>query len=138
MARIDNHIMDDADLAGPFLFCALFGTFLLLVSSTFHLPHPVPQLYHETHTNTVITVRQTLVRLRLRPRRPRRPGPKLHLQHDVPSPLAGRTTSSGSRPHAQQLALLLHPNDRSLIQRARVLPPTIGIRVIVGRGAAVG
>lgn len=31
MARIDNHIMDDADLAGPFLFCALFGTFLLLV-----------------------------------------------------------------------------------------------------------
>lgn len=32
MARIDNHIMDDADLAGPFLFCGLFGTFLLLVS----------------------------------------------------------------------------------------------------------
>lgn len=32
MARIDIHIMDDADLAGPFLFCALFGTFLLLVS----------------------------------------------------------------------------------------------------------
>lgn len=31
MARIDNHIMDDADLAGPFLFCGLFGTFLLLV-----------------------------------------------------------------------------------------------------------
>ena len=32
MARIDNHIMDDADLAGPVLFCGLFGTFLLLVS----------------------------------------------------------------------------------------------------------
>lgn len=30
MARIDNHIMDDSDLAGPFLFCGLFGTFLLL------------------------------------------------------------------------------------------------------------
>ena len=30
MARIDHHIMDDSDLAGPFLFCALFGTFLLL------------------------------------------------------------------------------------------------------------
>ncbi|KAH9820888.1 protein transport protein yip1-like [Teratosphaeria destructans] len=30
LARIDNHIMDDSDLAGPFLFCALFGTFLLL------------------------------------------------------------------------------------------------------------
>lgn len=34
MARIDQHIMDDADLAGPFLFCALFGTFLLLVKLT--------------------------------------------------------------------------------------------------------
>lgn len=33
VARIDQHIMDDSDLAGPFLFCALFGTFLLLVSS---------------------------------------------------------------------------------------------------------
>lgn len=32
MARIESHIMDDADLAGPVLFCALFGTFLLLVS----------------------------------------------------------------------------------------------------------
>lgn len=31
MAKIDQHIMDDADLAGPVLFCALFGTFLLLV-----------------------------------------------------------------------------------------------------------
>nr|OQO24525.1 hypothetical protein B0A51_06141 [Rachicladosporium sp. CCFEE 5018] len=30
MARMDQHIMDDADLAGPFLFCVLFGTFLLL------------------------------------------------------------------------------------------------------------
>lgn len=38
MARIDQHIMDDADLAGPFLFCALFGTFLLLVS---HLNMPL-------------------------------------------------------------------------------------------------
>ena len=33
VARIDKHIMDDSDLAGPFLFCALFGTFLLLVSA---------------------------------------------------------------------------------------------------------
>lgn len=32
LARIDQHIMDDADLAGPLLFCGLFGTFLLLVS----------------------------------------------------------------------------------------------------------
>ncbi len=32
MARIEPHLMDDADLAGPLLFCGLFGTFLLLVS----------------------------------------------------------------------------------------------------------
>ncbi|EME41271.1 hypothetical protein DOTSEDRAFT_73624 [Dothistroma septosporum NZE10] len=29
LGRIDHHIMDDADLAGPLLFCALFGTSLL-------------------------------------------------------------------------------------------------------------
>lgn len=32
MARIDQHIMDDADLAGPILFFLLFGFFLLFVS----------------------------------------------------------------------------------------------------------
>lgn len=30
LARMDKHIMDDSDLAGPLLFCGLFGTFLLL------------------------------------------------------------------------------------------------------------
>ncbi|MCJ1357747.1 MAG: hypothetical protein MMC33_007743 [Icmadophila ericetorum] len=30
IARIDQHIMDDSDLAGPILFFALFGAFLLL------------------------------------------------------------------------------------------------------------
>jgi len=30
LARIDQHIMDDSDLAGPILFFLLFGTFLLL------------------------------------------------------------------------------------------------------------
>jgi hypothetical protein len=32
LRRIDEHIMDDADLAGPLLFCFCFATFLLLVS----------------------------------------------------------------------------------------------------------
>ena len=31
LARIDQHIMDDSDLAGPILFFLLFGTFLLFV-----------------------------------------------------------------------------------------------------------
>lgn len=35
LARIDQHIMDDSDLAGPILFFLLFGTFLLLVSISY-------------------------------------------------------------------------------------------------------
>ena len=30
-STIDQHIMDDSDLAGPILFFVMFGTFLLLV-----------------------------------------------------------------------------------------------------------
>lgn len=37
LQRIDEHIMDDADLAGPLLFCFCFGTFLLFVSN--NSPH---------------------------------------------------------------------------------------------------
>jgi hypothetical protein len=44
MARIDQHIMDDSDLAGPFLFCGLFGTFLLLVS----VLKPLTQARHKS------------------------------------------------------------------------------------------
>eukprot|EP00834_Sanchytrium_tribonematis_P005419 NODE_325_length_9674_cov_0.932846.p11 type:complete len:113 gc:universal NODE_325_length_9674_cov_0.932846:7629-7291(-) len=32
--RVDSHLMDDTDLAGPFLFAFLFGIFLLMV---FHI-----------------------------------------------------------------------------------------------------
>ena len=42
VARIDQHIMDDSDLAGPFLFCALFGTFLLLVSRRYLISLATP------------------------------------------------------------------------------------------------
>lgn len=37
LQRIDEHIMDDADLAGPILFLFGFGTFLLFVSPPFEL-----------------------------------------------------------------------------------------------------
>jgi len=30
--QVDEHIMDDADLAGPLIFCFCFATFLLFVS----------------------------------------------------------------------------------------------------------
>ena len=32
LARVNEHIMDDADLAGPFVFCFAFAFVLLLVS----------------------------------------------------------------------------------------------------------
>ena len=32
LRRVDARIMDDADLAGPLLFCFFFATFLLFVS----------------------------------------------------------------------------------------------------------
>ena len=31
LRKIDQDLMDDSDLAGPIIFCLLFGTFLLLV-----------------------------------------------------------------------------------------------------------
>ena len=31
MASVDQHMMDDSDVAGPILFYLLFGAFLLLV-----------------------------------------------------------------------------------------------------------
>lgn len=45
LARIDQHIMDDSDLAGPILFFLLFGTFLLLVSIPQTLHGPSLMLY---------------------------------------------------------------------------------------------
>jgi hypothetical protein len=39
LARVDQNIMDDSDLAGPILFFLLFGTFLLFVRPpAFQLP----------------------------------------------------------------------------------------------------
>lgn len=34
LSRVDGRIMDDADLAGPFVFCFAFAFVLLLVSRT--------------------------------------------------------------------------------------------------------
>jgi hypothetical protein len=31
LRRVNEHIMDDADLAGPLIFCFCFATFLLFV-----------------------------------------------------------------------------------------------------------
>ena len=33
LKSVNQHIMDDTDLAGPIIFCLLFATFLLLVTS---------------------------------------------------------------------------------------------------------
>jgi protein YIPF5/7 len=45
LQQIDEHIMDDADMAGPIIFCFSFATFLLLVSRVlFAFPS---RWYHE-------------------------------------------------------------------------------------------
>ena len=38
LSKPDERIMDDADLAGPVLFCFGFGLVLLFVSQTFSVP----------------------------------------------------------------------------------------------------
>ena len=59
MARMDQHIMDDSDLAGPILFFLLFGTFLLLVSRS--RPRRILRIML-----TIMTVWQAPLRLHLR------------------------------------------------------------------------
>ena len=59
LGRVDKHIMDDADLAGPFVFCFAFAFVLLLVRPNLlcllllcsSIPYlgPFPFLHH---TNT--------------------------------------------------------------------------------------
>lgn len=36
LTNVDQHMMDDSDVAGPILFCLLFGAFLLLVHSSLY------------------------------------------------------------------------------------------------------
>jgi len=131
VARIEPHIMDDSDLAGPFLFCALFGTFLLLVSLL-----RVSSESKNSHTDNV-SVRQALVRLRLRSRHPRRHQPQLRLLHDVPSSHARRSEPSTTRrPRRLRLAPLIDPHNRSLQLRSRLLPPPSSLRISHWRSAA--
>jgi hypothetical protein len=55
--RVDEHIMDDADLAGPLIFCFCFATFLLFVSL-------LPRITF--YTFSWCTVRQAAIQLYLR------------------------------------------------------------------------
>jgi len=131
VARIEPHIMDDSDLAGPFLFCALFGTFLLLVS-----PSRVSSESKNSHTDNT-SVRQALVRLRLRSRRARRHQPQLRLFHDVPSPHTRRSEPSTTRRTRRlRLSPFIDPHNRPLQLRPRLLPPASGLRVAHWRCAA--
>lgn len=38
LGKVDTHIMDDADMAGPLVFCFAFAFVLLLVRTLHHLP----------------------------------------------------------------------------------------------------
>jgi hypothetical protein len=133
VARIDQHIMDDSDLAGPFLFCALFGTFLLLVS-----PLRTSFEFNRSHTDNM-PVRKALVRLRLRSRHPRRHQPELRLLHDVPSSHTRRSEPSTTRRTRRlRLAPLLNPHNRPLQLRPRLLPPPSSLRIAHWRASASG
>lgn len=131
VARIDQHIMDDSDLAGPFLFCALFGTFLLLVS-------PLRTSFESKHSHTDNTsVRQALVRLRLRSRCPRRHQSQLRLLHDVPSSHARRSKPSTTRcTRRLRLPPLFDTYNRSFQLRPRLLPPPSSLCIAHWRAAA--
>jgi hypothetical protein len=48
--RVNEHIMDDADLAGPLIFCFFFATFLLFVCPiTRHILHHLTMCSPESH-----------------------------------------------------------------------------------------
>ena len=80
------------------------------------------------------TVRQTLVRLRLRSRCPRRHHSQLHIQHDVSTAFTGRTPS-GAEPSQRLprlITILIDSNNRPQHFSLRLLPTTFGIRQLTG------
>lgn len=62
LGTIDAHIMDDADLAGPLVFCSVFASFLLLVSDI------VSSSLAAVRLTLPATVRQTTILVHLRSR----------------------------------------------------------------------
>jgi hypothetical protein len=76
-----------------------------------------------------------LVRLRLRPRRPRRHHSQLHIQHDVTTTVTGRTT--GCAEPTQRLprliTILIYFDNRPQHFCLRLLPSTISIRQFARR-----
>ena len=64
--RVDERIMDDADLAGPLIFCFCFATFLLFVRVVF-LPACLRSVPH-TRSPKMCAVRQATIRVYLWPR----------------------------------------------------------------------
>lgn len=54
LRHIDEHIMDDADLAGPLLFCFCFGISLLFVS--LYYMHQIPLLPAYVSTNSLCLI----------------------------------------------------------------------------------
>jgi hypothetical protein len=56
LSRIDQHIMDDADLAGPVLYFLLFGFFLLFVSPALVTPSAPDHHSPERSISAIFTV----------------------------------------------------------------------------------
>jgi hypothetical protein len=98
------------------------------------------QIMRSQRLTQLVTVRKTLVRLRLRPRRPRRTIPQLHLQHDVPSPLARRNErrAKPSQRVSRQHKPLLDTHPRPLKLGAGILPSPFGLHISPRRGSTTG
>ena len=100
MARIDQHIMDDSDLAGPILFFLLFGFFLLFVCAVFFWDFYPSNMTSPTiadRTALLPPVRQSPFRLHIRASASRLNLPPFHHLAHVSADRSFDTSSNGSR-----------------------------------------
>ena len=79
LAAVDQNIMDDSDLAGPILFCLLFGTSLLLVCSLIKFT-----TQHRPKLTLFLSGRESPLWLHLRRSAPRLSLSTSHPQSHVP------------------------------------------------------
>ena len=135
MGRIDQHIMDDSDLAGPILFCLLFGTFLLLVR--FYLTCWT-YLFFANH----FAVRKGTFRLHLRPCPTWVPS---STPDSLPHVAASRSFNGrdflfppSRRPADRLITLLLHPHLPAVCLCSRILSPPTSPYIVSRRGHEPG
>lgn len=138
MARIDQHIMDDSDLAGPILFFLLFGFFLLFVC-TFLLSLTISTRAGMTDQWLCDLVWKSALWVYLRLSSPRLDISAFYYLANVPTDRSLDTSSNGSRPTlCLGRPLLQHSDFPSISISSRILPPPIGPHLPCWRGGPYG